>query len=115
MKEFFAQDSKTQDFSLKTDLEHKMDDWTESLKKVTLQAKLGTIYEKVERIKALAAWIADKSGLDNSMKIECHKGGLSLQSRPCERDGRRVRITSRASWEGFMPSQPEKTLLLQQR
>lgn len=55
-------------FFFKTDLEHKMDDWTESLKKVTLQAKLGTIYEKVERIKALAAWIADKSGIDNSMK-----------------------------------------------
>lgn len=59
-------------FFYKTDLESRMDDWTESLKKVTLQAKLGTIYEKVERVRALAGWIANKAGcselLETSVK-----------------------------------------------
>lgn len=54
-------------FFFKTDLEHKMSDWTESLRKVTLQAKLGTIYEKVERIMSLASWIAEKTGCDQAM------------------------------------------------
>lgn len=60
-------------FFYKTDLETRMDEWTESLKKVTLQAKLGTIYEKVERVKALAVWIAEKAACSAKVKTDVER------------------------------------------
>ena len=36
-----------------------LEDWVEKLKKVLFQAKLGSMYDKVMRVKTLAAWLAD--------------------------------------------------------
>jgi glycyl-tRNA synthetase beta chain len=42
-------------FFYRADLENKMDDWREQLKGVLFQAKLGSMYEKVQRVEALGA------------------------------------------------------------
>jgi glycyl-tRNA synthetase beta chain len=36
-----------------------LEDWVEKLKKVLFQAKLGSMHDKVSRVKTLAAWLAD--------------------------------------------------------
>jgi len=41
------------------DVKHPLADRIEGLKKVTYQEKLGTIYDKIERVKALATYLAD--------------------------------------------------------
>lgn len=49
-------------FFYEEDLKVKMDHWLDTLKKVTYQEKIGTIYGKVERIIKNAEWLADKLG-----------------------------------------------------
>jgi glycyl-tRNA synthetase beta chain len=41
------------------DIKVPMDDWVDALKRVLFQAKLGSMNEKVMRVKALAGWLAD--------------------------------------------------------
>ena len=41
------------------DVKVPMEDWVEKLKGVLFQAKLGSMHEKVMRVKALAGWLAD--------------------------------------------------------
>jgi len=51
-------------FFFETDKKTSLDARREKLKTVVFQAKLGTIYDKTERIEKLAAFIADKLGED---------------------------------------------------
>jgi glycyl-tRNA synthetase beta chain len=48
------------------DRQHRLDSRVEKLKGITFHAKLGTQYERVERIEALAGKIAEKTGVDAS-------------------------------------------------
>jgi glycyl-tRNA synthetase beta chain len=41
------------------DIKVPMEDWVEQLKRVLFQAKLGSMYDKVMRVKMLAGWLAD--------------------------------------------------------
>ncbi len=41
------------------DIKVPMEEWVEKLKKVLFQAKLGSVHEKVIRVEALSAWLAD--------------------------------------------------------
>jgi glycyl-tRNA synthetase beta chain len=41
------------------DIKVPMQSWVEKLKRVLFQAKLGSMYDKVMRVKSLAAWLAD--------------------------------------------------------
>ena len=43
----------------KADIKMPMEAWVEKLKRVLFQAKLGSVYEKVMRVKTLSAWLAD--------------------------------------------------------
>lgn len=49
-------------FFWKEDLQKSLDDLAEKLKTVTYQVQLGTIYDKVQRVKEIALWLTDKSG-----------------------------------------------------
>ncbi len=42
-----------------TDVAVPLEDWVEKLKRVLFQAKLGSMHDKVLRVKTLAAWLAD--------------------------------------------------------
>lgn len=46
-----------------------LQDYTEKLKKVTFQEKLGSIYDKVERMKSLCSFIADKINFPSGEKL----------------------------------------------
>ncbi len=46
------------------DLKQPLGDRVEGLKKVTYQEKLGTIYDKIERVRKVAAWLAPILGAD---------------------------------------------------
>ncbi|WP_213181499.1 glycine--tRNA ligase subunit beta [Desulfosarcina cetonica] len=41
------------------DIKVPMEDWVEKLKRVLFQAKLGSMHDKMTRVKTLAAWLAD--------------------------------------------------------
>ncbi|MCG6971852.1 MAG: glycine--tRNA ligase subunit beta [Desulfobacterales bacterium] len=49
-------------FFYKSDVQESMDDWVERLKGVLFQAKLGSMYEKVQRVQKIAAYLADATG-----------------------------------------------------
>ncbi len=49
-------------FFFETDKKHTLDDYRERLKNIVFQAKLGTVFEKTERIAGLAKAIAEKLG-----------------------------------------------------
>jgi glycyl-tRNA synthetase beta chain len=55
-------------FFFKSDVEKSMDEWVEKLKGVLFQAKLGSMYEKVQRIQKIAAYLADDSGQKPNVK-----------------------------------------------
>jgi glycyl-tRNA synthetase beta chain len=55
-------------FFFKSDVEESMDEWVERLKGVLFQAKLGSMYEKVQRIQKIAAYLADASGQKLNIK-----------------------------------------------
>jgi glycyl-tRNA synthetase beta chain len=55
-------------FFFKSDVEESMDEWVERLKGVLFQAKLGSMYEKVQRIQKIAAYLADASGQKPNIK-----------------------------------------------
>jgi len=49
-------------FFWKEDQQKSLDKLAEELKAVTYQVQLGSVYEKVQRVKALALWLTDKLG-----------------------------------------------------
>ncbi len=49
-------------FFYEEDLKAKMDSWVEHLKEVTYHAKIGTIYQKIERIVKNTLWLSDQLG-----------------------------------------------------
>ena len=51
-------------FFFDQDLKEKPDTWTERLKRVLFQAKLGSVHDKVERIKGLSGAIAEAASVD---------------------------------------------------
>ncbi len=51
-------------FFYMADLEDSMEDWTQRLKNVLFQARLGSIFEKAERVAKLAEFIAQEIGAD---------------------------------------------------
>ena len=55
-------------FFYRADLEHSFDVWTEKLNGVLFQARLGSVYEKVERVKKIAEFIADILEVDADTK-----------------------------------------------
>jgi glycyl-tRNA synthetase beta chain len=55
-------------FFFKSDVEESMDEWVERLKGVLFQAKLGSMYEKVQRIQKIAAYLADVTGQKENVK-----------------------------------------------
>ncbi|MBU0986978.1 MAG: glycine--tRNA ligase subunit beta [Proteobacteria bacterium] len=55
-------------FFFKSDLNETPDDWVERLKGVLFQAKLGTMFEKVQRIQKMAQYLADVTGQGASSK-----------------------------------------------
>ena len=55
-------------FFFKGDVEESMDEWVERLKGVLFQAKLGSMYEKVQRIQKIAAYLADAVGQKTNVK-----------------------------------------------
>ncbi len=56
------------EFFYNADLETAMDDWVEKLKGVLFQAKLGSMYEKTVRVRAVAEYIADAAGGEEDLK-----------------------------------------------
>ncbi|MDH0336113.1 glycine--tRNA ligase subunit beta [Metapseudomonas otitidis] len=52
------------EFFFKQDKKQKLETFNERLKNVVFQAQLGTVYEKAERVSALAAHIAERVGAD---------------------------------------------------
>ena len=55
-------------FFFKSDVQESMDEWVERLKGVLFQAKLGSMYEKVQRIQKIAAYLADAIGQKPNVK-----------------------------------------------
>jgi glycyl-tRNA synthetase beta chain len=55
-------------FFFKSDVQESMDEWVERLKGVLFQAKLGSMYEKVQRIQKIAAYLADATGQKENVK-----------------------------------------------
>jgi glycyl-tRNA synthetase beta chain len=55
-------------FFYRSDVQESMDDWVERLKGVLFQAKLGSMYEKVQRVQKIAAYLADATGQKPSAK-----------------------------------------------
>jgi glycyl-tRNA synthetase beta chain len=55
-------------FFFKSDVEESMDDWVERLKGVLFQAKLGSMYEKVQRIQKIAAYLVNATGQKENVK-----------------------------------------------
>ncbi|MEK6777781.1 MAG: glycine--tRNA ligase subunit beta [bacterium] len=53
----------------KTDCGRPFSSYMEDLKRVTFQEKLGTLFEKVERIAALSAWLAKKTGIADTVPV----------------------------------------------
>jgi glycyl-tRNA synthetase beta chain len=49
-------------FFYETDCKHKLADSIEKLKSIVFQNKLGTLYDKSQRVKTLALWIAEQLG-----------------------------------------------------
>ena len=55
-------------FFFNSDIQESMDEWVERLKGVLFQAKLGSMYEKVQRIQKIAAYLADATGQKENVK-----------------------------------------------
>ncbi len=55
-------------FFFKSDVQESMDEWVERLKGVLFQAKLGSMYEKVQRVQKIAAYLADVVGQKPNIK-----------------------------------------------
>ena len=55
-------------FFYRSDVQESMDEWVERLKGVLFQAKLGSMYEKVQRIQKIAAYLAEATGQKENVK-----------------------------------------------
>lgn len=56
-------------FFYETDQKEKLDARVERLKHIVFQAKLGTLFDKAERLSKLAGFVANKSGLDPELVL----------------------------------------------
>lgn len=55
-------------FFFKSDVQESMDEWVERLRGVLFQAKLGSMYEKVQRIQKIAAYLAEATEQKENVK-----------------------------------------------
>jgi len=55
-------------FFYKSDMETSFDEWVERLKRVLFQAKLGSMYEKIMRVRELSEFLADEAGQDSEFR-----------------------------------------------
>lgn len=56
-------------FFYRADIKENMDHWRDRLKGVLFQAKLGSMYEKVDRVTTMGAYLADQADPDNRQNI----------------------------------------------
>jgi len=56
-------------YFFKSDCGRPLSSYVEDLKRVTFQEKLGTLFEKAERIAALSAWLAKKIGIMDTVPV----------------------------------------------
>ncbi len=68
-------------FFFKSDVQESMDDWVERLKGVLFQAKLGSMYEKVQRVQKIATYLADAAGQKPAVKTQ-----VARAARLCKAD-----------------------------
>ncbi len=70
-------------FYYERDLKHSMDEWVEALKGIVYHVKCGTLYQKMERLKALAKELAKPLNLTSgltSLERACHYAKADLAS-----------------------------------
>ena len=84
-------------FFFKEDRKKKLEDFVSGLKKVLYQAKLGTIYDKVTRIKMLSTYIAELVGLDSDALVLLHRA-VEL----CKADLNTAMVNEFAELQGVM-------------
>jgi len=70
-------------FFYEADCEVSLDTFAEKLKKVTFQAKLGSVYEKTQRIEVLVDYLGDESSYADTAAL---KTNLSRAARICKAD-----------------------------
>jgi len=70
-------------FFYEADCESSLDVFAEKLKKVTFQAKLGSVYEKTQRIEVLVDYLGDTSSYADTAAL---KANLSRAARICKAD-----------------------------
>ncbi|QTA89459.1 glycine--tRNA ligase subunit beta [Desulfonema magnum] len=63
-------------FFYKGDLEASFDDWIEKLKGVLFQAKLGSMYKKIMRVREVAEFISDAAGQDSAVKEQAARAAM---------------------------------------
>ncbi len=62
-------------FFYKSDMNISPDEWVEKLKGVLFQAKLGTMYDKTQRIEKLVGYLADETTVDSETKKQALRAG----------------------------------------
>ncbi len=82
-------------FFYREDLKVPLDEFTERLKKVVFQAKLGTSYEKVERFKSLAEFLADQLS-------PAQKADISRTAQLCKADLESNMVCEFSDLQGIM-------------
>ena len=67
-------------FFYRSDLEESLDDRVEKLKGVLFQAKLGSMYEKINRVQKMAGFLADRLEKDGDLKKEATRAAWLCKS-----------------------------------
>lgn len=67
-------------FFYKSDMESSFEEWTDKLNRVLFQARLGSVYEKVERVKKLAEFITDILELNPEIKKDVSRAAQLCKS-----------------------------------
>lgn len=63
-------------FFYRSDLEASFDKWIDHLHDVTFQARLGSIYEKVERVSRITVYLADAVSADDDLKARARRAAV---------------------------------------
>jgi len=58
-------------FFYHSDVQQSMDEWVDQLKGVMFQAKLGSMYDKISRVRKISEYLATRLGLDAEIKKQC--------------------------------------------
>ena len=77
-------------FFYRSDLEASLDHWIENLRGVTFQARLGSVYDKVQRVTRIAAYLAGAVSAGIDLSTHGKSRGRSVQSRSGEPAGGRI-------------------------